>query len=1202
MKGADRDHIVGELNELKNKLFDFSARNPFVNSKRSQLYFLEVASGQNLQSIYKSAQFLQKEYGLESTLKVHSFLRWKEPQRKEFFTSPLVITPCKIVKKRKIETEFKITIDEDVESIINPVLVHSLKRFFDLDLSAVFVQDLPVLLKNSLSTNTEELILSDAWNENQEWQVISCEAVGSFNYKKSLLGSDFDHILKTASNSVARLLVSHKQEVRAEDTLNTFNTIVPLDFSQKEALAFANKFDLSLQGPPGTGKSHTIIALIGHFLSQNKRILFVSQKKSALDVVFNRLEKMELGHLGAYLNTNKDEKKQFYEQLKLSWEVNHNREKLNTNVQDLATNSKVLKFYQTQFFRGHGDKEPSSFELIKNCIKSNFKKPDLTYNGSLPKLSEWIEAKEFIFEFERIVQKEFKVKFISECEFIGLNKAIFNEKDPLLVLEKRLNSSLVTLKKLSSILIDFKLNKTIEEFTKMALAASILKMVNKSQLSLLDINDKKYKSFSSTVKKHESLKAKLSRAEQANSKWQFKPSKSEITELSDLIKHRHASKGILGILKRKSDRLSKAFQGFSPELSDVAKLQLLEELRSEWNLKAELEQVEIKLKHDFYVLDPQNEIRHILYLRSQLNNLSHSVYHELLIHEESEKLLSELSEIHSDIQSFNHVNRFIFDERNELTLDQELNRIQTILLNLGDFKLVQSYLQKYFYLSSDIRKFISLNDDFVEKLDIICNYHNLLERHKADSSFKFLSGHEISAELAEITRAEALSEIQMIENIKVDFNTKFNSFENLLNTPASKLSEKQKLFKKQIRSSKRNLIHEISKKQQHVSIKSFTSDNWEYLSNLVPLWVMNPLAVSERLPCVQELFDVVIFDEASQIPLEDGIPAIYRAKKVIVVGDDKQMPPSSFFSSSETSETLLNRANFSYLKRMLKWHYRSQHPQLISFSNRYFYENELLTVPPVKLESPFELVQCKGTFENSVNLIEAKQIANYLAQLLPNSLKSLGIIAFSKEQEKEITKQLLIKRLPIDKILIRNLENVQGIEKDIIIISMAYAKNPEGNFIMNFGPINRESGINRLNVLFTRAKKKLVFFTSVHSSDFKISDNQGISCLKDYLIHLENGYYVPSKNAAETLFKLRLTQLNLTHYNATNNSAINAYVQHSSGRILIIDPCALIAESKDLKTIYSVIKSRFSSVKIILSIDWWNNPEEIEAEIIRFFN
>ena len=1197
-----KQNIVDELEELKNKLFDFSARNPYINSKLNQLHFLEDASGQEIANIYKSAQLLQKEYGLESTLKVQSFLRWKEPHRKEFFTSPLVIVPCKIIKKRKIETEFNITFEEDVETIINPVLLHSLKRYFDVDLTSVSVQDLPELLKSSLSTEAEELHFSAAWNGNNSWQVITCEALGNFNYKKSLLGSDFDQIINDYSSTVARLLDAQKQETVRNEKENTYETIVSLDYSQKNALGIADKYDLSLQGPPGTGKSHTILAMIGHFLAQNKRVLFVSQKKSALDVVFNRLEKMDLGHLAAYLNTNKDEKKRFYEQLKISWETSNNQLSLKPNSRKLEVESKIINFYQSQFFRPIEDGTPSSFELMNECVNSKFTKGDLTFHGTLPKLDKWLEAREFIFEFEKILRKEFKIKFIPDCQFIALNKAIFSENEPLLVLEKRLLASEATLNKLSSILLKFNLNKTIEELTKLALASSILKMVNKSQLNLLDTTSKQYKPFSTVVKKYESLNAKLDRAVQANSKWLSKPSKSEITELSDLIKHRQAPKGILGILRRKSDRLLKAFEGFSPQISDIAKLQLLEELRSEWNLRTELEQVEIKLKHDFNVLDPQNEIRHILYLRSQLNNLSHSTYHELLIHEKSEELLQELSEIHTDIQSFNHVNRFIFEDRNVFSIDRELARIQTLLSNLSDFKLILSYLQKYFDLGSDIRNFIGSNLFCAEKLNIICIYHNLIERHKTDSAFKFLSGHEIIAELEEVAKNEALIQLETIEKIKVEFYNKFDSFEKLLNTPASKLSETQKDFKKQIRSSKRNVVHEISKKQQHASIKSFAAENWEYVSNLTPLWIMNPLAVSERLPCIQELFDVVIFDEASQIPLEDGIPAIYRAKKVIVVGDEKQMPPSSFFSSSDSSETLLNRANFGYPKRMLKWHYRSEHPHLISFSNRYFYENELLTVPPVHNESPFQLVHCNGVFDNSRNLIEAKEIAIYVAKLSPNSLKKLGIIAFSKEQEKEISKQLELRKVSIDKILIRNLENVQGIEKETVIISMAYAKNLEGKFNMNFGPINQESGMNRLNVLFTRAQKKLIFFTSIHSSDFKITDNQGLNCLKDYLTYLENSSATINNYTTEALFSLNSSDLNVTYYNARNNSAINAFVQHSSGKILLLDPCSSESETKDLQTIFSVLKSRFSSVKIILSIDWWNNPEETEAEICRFFN
>ena len=124
------------------------------------------------------------------------------------------------------------------------------------------------------------------------------------------------------------------------------------------------------------------------------------------------------------------------------------------------------------------------------------------------------------------------------------------------------------------------------------------------------------------------------------------------------------------------------------------------------------------------------------------------------------------------------------------------------------------------------------------------------------------------------------------------------------------------------------------------------------LSEMQKVWVMNPLSVSERLACKKDLFDVVIFDEASQIPLEDAVPAIYRSKQIVVVGDEKQMPPSSFFASHSESQTLLDKASLSFSKEMFKWHYRSEHPALIQFSNKQFYEDELLTFPSNSADFP----------------------------------------------------------------------------------------------------------------------------------------------------------------------------------------------------------------------------------------------------------
>ena len=244
-----------------------------------------------------------------------------------------------------------------------------------------------------------------------------------------------------------------------------------------------------------------------------------------------------------------------------------------------------------------------------------------------------------------------------------------------------------------------------------------------------------------------------------------------------------------------------------------------------------------------------------------------------------------------------------------------------------------------------------------------------------------------------------------------------------------------KKSKQNYKDEKRILLHELNKNQQHLSINQLAENCNTILAALQPVWIMNPLSVAQHLPCEREIFDVIIFDEASQIPLEDALPGIYRSAQLIVVGDSQQMPPGQFFSTNSDVKTLLDQASFAFQNVMLKGHYRSEHPSLIEFSNRTFYENELVTIPPLTNDPAIELKKVDGIFTENKNLIEAKAIADHYKHLLKKGVEDIGIIAFSREQQNEIERQIqLLKITPNEKLVLRNLENVQGIEKEIILI------------------------------------------------------------------------------------------------------------------------------------------------------------------------
>ncbi|MCE2929438.1 MAG: AAA domain-containing protein, partial [Candidatus Caenarcaniphilales bacterium] len=330
------------------------------------------------------------------------------------------------------------------------------------------------------------------------------------------------------------------------------------------------------------------------------------------------------------------------------------------------------------------------------------------------------------------------------------------------------------------------------------------------------------------------------------------------------------------------------------------------------------------------------------------------------------------------------------------------------------------------------------------------------------------------------------------------------------------------------------LNHEINKKKKHKPIRVLIKEIPDLLMTLKPCWMMSPLSVSQLIESGGKIaFDLVIFDEASQIRTEDAICAIYRGSQLILAGDSNQLPPTNFFNyinddddyENNNFESVLDECNVFLDSHTLSWHYRSRHEDLIKFSNKYIYDNQLVTFPsPISksenLGLQFEYIE-KGYYEKGsrFNRKEAQRVAEAIVEHYSKYPEfSLGVIAFSEAQQFAIERELakLIRNneninqyLDEDKkdhLFVKNLENVQGDERDVIYFSIGYAKDKQGNLSHNFGPLNREGGHRRLNVAITRARNKIKVFSSIYSGEIDLNRTsaQGAILLKKYLAFVEN--------------------------------------------------------------------------------------------------
>ena len=340
---------------------------------------------------------------------------------------------------------------------------------------------------------------------------------------------------------------------------------------------------------------------------------------------------------------------------------------------------------------------------------------------------------------------------------------------------------------------------------------------------------------------------------------------------------------------------------------------------------------------------------------------------------------------------------------------------------------------------------------------------------------------------------------------------------------------------------------ECAKKARQKPIRRLLAEARGVIGRIKPCFLMSPLSVAQYLPA-ESTFDLVVFDEASQIPVWDAIGVIARAKQCVVVGDPKQMPPTNFFQKGESGddedesedlESILDECLAAGLhSAYLSWHYRSRHESLISFSNHHYYGDRLCTFPAAKttprLGVAWHFVE-NGVYDakaSRTNRAEAEALVDYVFSRLADPTqkrRSAGVVTFSMAQKNLIEDIFEERRAANPKFedyfaddgeepfFVKNLENVQGDERDVILFSVGYAKGPDGKFLMNFGPLNRSGGERRLNVAVTRAKEQVVVFASCRGAEIDLNRTQAVGAahLRAFLEYAERGGVAAAADAAE---------------------------------------------------------------------------------------
>lgn len=463
----------------------------------------------------------------------------------------------------------------------------------------------------------------------------------------------------------------------------------------------------------------------------------------------------------------------------------------------------------------------------------------------------------------------------------------------------------------------------------------------------------------------------------------------------------------------------------------------------------------------------------------------------------------------------------------------------------------------------------------------------------------------------------------------------------------------------------RELKHQVGKKRQIWPLRKLVNEfAGDGLVEILPVWLASPEMVSAIFPLVEGLFDLVIFDEASQLTVEGGIPAVYRAKQVVVAGDEKQLPPFNMFQSSyvsdedeeqfelDESQSLLNLAKRRFREKILQWHYRSQYEELINFSNHAFYHGHVQIAPnvtPFKEPPAIRWKKVDGRWINQCNEVEAIQVVDILKELLVTKPgKTIGIITFNAKQMGKIM-DLIDKTMQEDeefnilysqqnardlneRVFVKNIENVQGDERDIIIFSIAYAKNEEGKVYNRFGMLNQKGGENRLNVAITRAKEEIIVVSSIEPEELNVANvsQVGPKLFKSYLKYVRGVSKLQKEQIDEVIREVNVEvhthvksnelhfnspfeeqvyqQLMILGYEVVTQVGMSGYridiaIIHpfDSSRFILGIECdgAMYHSSKNAKErdVYrqKFLEGRGWTIERIWSRNWWRNPSaEIE--------
>ncbi len=1009
-----------------------------------------------------------------------------------------------------------------------------------------------------------------AWQQSQQQgrlKLVPQAVLGLFPQAGSYLSPDYDFLLQhTESPDIAQFFAHLRQEpqpVREEQ----IHGIFAQDASQEAVMrAVRGGASVVVQGPPGTGKSQVISNLIADALARNQRVLVVCQKKAALDVVFERLKSKGLERFMALVHDFRHDRKDVLAKIVTQIDALDDYTQENNALDTVFLEREYKQACRTI------DRLSEDLEAFKKALFDNKacglapKDLYLTSEQQTAHISLDAHFKKFHFASYNNFLQTLK-RFVQYAQKLDLEGYLWRNRKSFA------NYQLADWPNILSTLADVpSFKKRISESIGTLLGLHALPYPNCEALWLLQPEAETLRTYIQDERTFAFLKTAFP-YESAQITWLEEKEKAITEGLAGVGPEVHLAlpdlNAVEEAVKAYKSAQSQTFSRLYWQLFSPTQKKLVEESLLRNNLTATTESFDILL---LMIQNRRTLEREVQELRQAewLTDVPHDLRKDLFV--------TWFQKYKTALQAKFLLQKLLKLVPTDLNIPDRLHKpflelIDKLYAHLAE--LPQKHLAwKNWLLESQIRAI--LNDTHkVEELsavlqkdfDLLCEFDRLkaqipgfelevitlLNKHLGlydadkmcalfDNSLRLAWLNELELQNPVLRTVSALQHSQDVEQLDASTTQKHQ-----LNTQYMLLKAKERTYRnvqynrQKNRSTYKDLEHQSKKKRGVWPLRKVISTFQSELFDLIPCWLASPESSSALFDMTTH-FDLVIFDEASQCFAERGIPAIFRAKQVVIAGDDKQLRPSDLYThrwddsealeeASVSEQTVLEVESLLDLGKQflpeytLLGHYRSKATALIAFSNAHFYQNRLRVIPHISTLEPqqaaIRYIKVEGTSHKSENQEEAMEVLRLVKSLIYSGKKDIGIITFNYKQQELIADLLDLTEMALPpQLFVKNIENVQGDERDIIIFSVGYAPTEKGRFEAKFGSLNLEGGENRLNVAISRAKEQIYVVSSIWPHELQVEQtlNHGPKLLKAYLQYAhavsegERNFGAPSNN------------------------------------------------------------------------------------------